>query len=477
MTNALTRTIAAGVSVAFVVAILMAGGVAAADPVTVVESDLIRATTIEQSPLAKKLVSMSEAQLKKLKQGKERGLLELTPVVLPEDPYVVGKNTHFGWPVATRVGKTIVIVYLRRRSHYLAPQFDKDSSGMMVTRSLDGGRRWSKPMDVREQFRQPDGELPFYSKSESIATTADGAIVVGHKGGTFRSEDQGKTWRHFPHSFRATVAPGVSARLNCPRMIEHPDYGLVRMEGTFLKAQFPHWPHTGDRMLAGNSRDGGKTWQVKLHDVPIGGSAEPAMLLHEGALFMVGRPHDVVAYDSKTQTSHYMQYWSKTGWFPLEAKLTNIQTTDRRKTGLPGKGFDTVDLSFNPVTKRLEIVATDRMGGGVKGRFWEVPFSLNLWSIDPQALLAGSADWRYEGCLFERLKPMTLPYRFGMSDGCHPAAAIMDTEQGVQHIFIYLGSPAGPAGIFHLKRSLDTPRLAKFLREPMAKAVPSQKKD
>ena len=141
MTNALTRTIAAGVSVAFVVVILMAGGVVAADPVTVAESDLIRATTIEQSPLAKKLVSMSEAQLKKLKQGKERGLLELTPVVLPEDPYIVGKNTHFGWPVATRVGKTIVIVYLRRRSHYLAPQFDKDSSGMMVTRSLDGGRR------------------------------------------------------------------------------------------------------------------------------------------------------------------------------------------------------------------------------------------------------------------------------------------------------------------------------------------------
>ena len=422
-------------------------------------------TTIEQSPLAKKLVNMSAAQLEKLNEGKRRGLLELTPLVLPEGEYVVGKNTHFGWPIATQAGDTIVVIYLRRRSHFVAPQFDEDSSGMMMIRSLDRGRTWSKPIDLRQHFRQNDGSLPYYSKSESIATTSDGAIVVGHQGGTCRSDDQGKTWNHFAHNFRKTLEPGVRSRMNYPRMIEHPEYGLVRMDGTLLKPEFPGWPDTGQRMHAGFSRDGGRTWQDELHEVPIGGSAEPAMLLHDGALFMVGRPHDVVAYDGKSHTTRYIQYWSKTGWFPLEAKLTNMRTTDRPKSGRPGKGLDTVDLSFNAITKRLEVVATDRMGGGVEGRFWEVPFSLNLWSIDPKAMLAGSADWRFEGCLFERRASMTLNNQCKMSDGCHPAAAVIDPQERVQHIFIYLGSPSGPAGIFHLKRTLDTPKLAEFLKE------------
>lgn len=52
-----------------------------------------------------------------------------------------------------------------------------------------------------------------------------------------------------------------------------------------------------------------------------------------------------------------------------------------------------------------------------------------------------------------------------MSDGCQPAAAVVDEQQRVQHIFIYLGSPSGPAGIFHLKRAPDTPKLVKCLKE------------
>ena len=52
-----------------------------------------------------------------------------------------------------------------------------------------------------------------------------------------------------------------------------------------------------------------------------------------------------------------------------------------------------------------------------------------------------------------------------MSDGRHPAAAVIDEKEGVQHIFVYMGSPAGPAGIFHLKRTLDTDKLSAFLME------------
>ena len=43
------------------------------------------ATGIEQKTLARKLMNMSEAQLRKLKEGKKTGLLELRPILLPTE--------------------------------------------------------------------------------------------------------------------------------------------------------------------------------------------------------------------------------------------------------------------------------------------------------------------------------------------------------------------------------------------------------
>ena len=43
-------------------------------------SGIMKATTIEKSALARKLVNMSEAQLRKLEEGKQKGLLELRPM-------------------------------------------------------------------------------------------------------------------------------------------------------------------------------------------------------------------------------------------------------------------------------------------------------------------------------------------------------------------------------------------------------------
>ena len=41
--------------------------------------------------------------------------------------------------------------------------------------------------------------------------------------------------------------------------------------------------------------------------------------------------------------------------------------------------------------------------------------------------------------------------------------AIVDEERGVQHVFFHSGHPGGPAGVFRLTRTLDTPKLSKFL--------------
>ena len=432
------------------------------------------ATTIEQSAFARELMNMSEAQLRKLEEGKKKGLLELRPVLLPTEEYIVGKNAHFGWPIATKAGDALVVIYLRRCAHYHAPPWDQDSSGCMMMRSLDGGRTWSKPTDLRQYARKADGSLPFYSKGECITTTSDGAIVLGHEYGTFRSEDQGVTWEHYSHDppFSRRLSANETTTFNCPRLIEHPTYGLVRMCGIKGVAEDQSaigWPIYTNKVSVANSLDGGRTWKEQKYEVPIVGPAEPAMLLHEGALIVIGRPYHKTTSFRKTWTTPYTQHWSKTGWFPLQGKLTNMSVTNRWKSDIPGKGLDTVDLSFNPVTKRLEVVATDRMGGGVEERRWQVQFSVNLWSIDPEDLLAGSAEWRFEGCLFERQHefPARALQRSSekMSDGCHPGAAVIDEKEGVQHIFVYMGSPAAPAGIFHLKRTLETDKLSDFLME------------
>lgn len=82
---------------------------------------------------------------------------------------------------------------------------------------------------------------------------------------------------------------------------------------------------------------------------------------------------------------------------------------------------------------------------------------LALWSMDPADWPTG--QWRRECRL---LKQQGRFYR--EADGFHPAAAVIDAESGVQHIFIYSGHPNGPAGVFRITRTLETPRLSEFLR-------------
>ena len=41
--------------------------------------------------------------------------------------------------------------------------------------------------------------------------------------------------------------------------------------------------------------------------------------------------------------------------------------------------------------------------------------------------------------------------------------AVIDAKRGVQHLFIYSGHPNGPAGVFRITRTLDTPKLSAAL--------------
>ena len=100
---------------------------------------------------------------------------------------------------------------------------------------------------------------------------------------------------------------------------------------------------------------------------------------------------------------------------------------------------------FNPVTKRFEIVRSER---------WRM--ELWLWSMDPGDWETG--QWRRECRLLARGGGF-----YGKADGFHPAAAVIDEQRKVQHIFVYSGHPNGPAGVFRITRTLDTPKLVDFL--------------
>ena len=106
---------------------------------------------------------------------------------------------------------------------------------------------------------------------------------------------------------------------------------------------------------------------------------------------------------------------------------------------------DTVDLSFNPVNKRFEIVRSERH----RMELW-------LWSMNPGDWPKG--QWRRECRLLARKGKF-----YSTADGFHPAGAVIDAKRGLQHVFIYTGHPNGPAGVFRITRTLDTQKLKETL--------------
>ena len=48
----------------------------------------------------------------------KEGVLEIKPVVLPEGDLLKGNNGHFGWPVAAKTDKGIVVMFHRKPHHW-----------------------------------------------------------------------------------------------------------------------------------------------------------------------------------------------------------------------------------------------------------------------------------------------------------------------------------------------------------------------
>ena len=427
-----------------------------------------------------RLLCLAPGQAARLEAARKRGLMELAPVSLPPDPSAL--NNHFGWPVATRTGDTIIVVHRRIPGHWKGlERTDDRHSYTMVVRSTDGGKTWTEPFDLRQVMTREDrlrgGHIPLAHRYKfardqdptlgykihlnAIGTASDGGVVLVSDHGVFRSDDRGRTWMHFSRAIREDTTPGPVVYVG-PRLFEHPEYGLVVVGHSNLVTERykegPHPPDTdgesvriADKIHFRYSRDGGRTWAEEEQSLPsFVRPAEPVALLHENQLAIVCRSYDPASYDARTGTSVYAQLWSESGWHPLKSRHSGIRVAGRR-----GRQ-DTPDIDFNPVTQRIEAVVPARAGSG-PDRPYPGKMSLNIWSIDPRDFFSGSTRWRYDCALFARCDVL------GRIDGLHPAASVLDPGRGVQHVFVYMGYPAGPAGVFRLTRTLDTDALKDFL--------------
>ena len=401
-----------------------------------------------RSPLELELLGASEAQLATLDEGRKQGLIELAPVSLPVDP--PGDNDHYGWPDGARVDDTIIVVYRRlpgHKSREVSGQADEHTSYSMVVRSTDDGRTWSKPFDLRQVMdpadrvrggiiplshrykfglKKPISNLGYKLHLSAIGTTRDGGVVVIGSHGVFRTDDKGLTWTHFSEAFREDHHEGPMVFVG-PRIIDHPRHGLLLFaHETFYKN---HAPGKIERRLGVyRSRDGGGDWENIGVDVPDWCEpGSPNAILYDDAVLLMGR---------NLKSRRLVQLWYRPGE-PVKAKDTNLASE---------ASVDTSDLMFNPVTRRFEVVQSDRS-----------EMSVNLFSIAAKDW--DTAKWRLEARLFKRAGSF-----YSTADGFHTGGAVIDEERGVQHIFFYSGHPGGPAGVFRLTRTLDTPKLREFLK-------------
>ena len=232
------------------------------------------------------LLAASPGQLNTLQKAKQTGLLELAAVNLPTDPK--GDNDHLGWPVATMIDDTMIVVHRTMPGHNprVAGPADEDTTYATILRSTDGGKTWSKPYDIRDCMTEADrkrgGSVPLCHRFKfdpanrsplgcklhlnAIGPMRDGAVIVVTDHGVFRSEDKGLTWEHLRLAFREDRHEGPFAYVG-PRIIDDPKHGLLLFaHHTIYRFRRP--VDIARELAVYRSRDRGESWDKTTLKLP-----------------------------------------------------------------------------------------------------------------------------------------------------------------------------------------------------------------
>lgn len=401
---------------------------------------------IDRDRMVAETLIIGPAERERLIQMEAEKLSVIRPVALPTGRYLAGENRHLGWPVGIEIGGTLLCAYHQTLHHHgKGPQQDKLSSDAVVVRSTDGGETWSDPLDLREVGRS---EKPMAINFGIVVGKSGGSVFLANKYGVYRTQDEGVTWELLPDAMTQGQTGFSRADNVGPRMIEHPEHGLVIPMGRGREPGIDLF----------SSRDQGATWRHHSMDLPRESHPlEPTFFYHDGRLIFLSRNHSLPFkwHQEMTESEPPVMMVAETGWWPMTHQgLTNIASH---------RWPDTTDVAFNPVTQRYEAVVTNRSGGvGVEARDEDNAQTVNLWSISPTDLAAGRADqWRFE-CTLLRLRSGMRDVGPNDVDAAHPGGAVMDVARGLQHIFIYAGRYATPTGIYRISRTLETDRLREF---------------
>jgi hypothetical protein len=269
-----------------------------------------------------------------------------------------------------------------------------------------------------------------------------------------------------------------------PNMIDHPDFGLI--------AVFGQETGSSGRNFMVRTQNGGIDWEerVWINSKPAR-SVEPSLAVWgPGHMVMISREWvaGMAAADGR-YWNHTQHVYRHDGCSFQEVQFSTARTNIRGNLGGAQGSLDTADVIFNPISNRIEVLQSHRWGGGLgntrsmlaighpggsgcsstledlycnptTGDTESEPVhTLNLWSIDPDDLLDGSTDWRFDGTLLTCRGTSGI----GCRDGLHPGSSVIDLQRGQQHVFVYAGWRRGGldlegtgCSLYRISRTLDT---------------------
>lgn len=367
------------------------------------------------------------------------GVLALRPVTAADAQTVVGEGDAFGYAVGALLDSTLFVGHYARACHFgCEEKYAAGTSRAIVRHSTDAGRTWSPVLRLDHEVGALEPERA--AIGWGIALGTDGhAVYAATARGLYVTRDRGATWAHVEGALAKGEAPGAlrgAGKVHIgPNMLHSPKGGLILLGNSL--------PESSRTLYLLHSTDGGATWQQATLDTGHPGvtPVEPtAIMIGEDRFLVFSR--NGVNHQGANPAQMVVRIDGPGRYVVEQSQVTNARVVGHQ---------DTHDVIYNPVTDRFEALVSNR------GRHYQI-MEVTLWSIAREALLGGSATWRYEGDLWTGLGAGE------EAEGTHPGGSVVDAARGKAYHFLHRGkSHDTSSSVYLVERTLRTGRLARLL--------------